>query len=172
VAYRKLGRPSDQRKAILRNLVTSLLKYGKIETTKWRAKETQRVAEKLITKAIRTYDDTVEVTKTITDTSGGEPVKKQARVVNDSPGKLAARRAIMEYLYDFPERKREKESKYEYGRRTGEVNHPVVEKLFREIAPKYAERAKSLGQGGGYTRIVKMGPRRGDAAETVILELV
>ena len=164
MAYRKLGRPSDQRKAILRNLVTSLIKYGKIETTKWRAKETQRVAEKLITKAIRTYDDTVEVTKTIDGVS--------TKVTNDSAKKLAARRSVMEYLYNFPEEKQEKESKYEYKQRTGDVNYPVVEKLFREVAPKYAERAKSLGQGGGYTRIVKMGPRRGDAAETVILELV
>ncbi len=164
MAYRKLGRPSDQRKAILRTLVTSLIKYGKIETTKWRAKETQRVAEKLITKAIRTYDDTVEVTKNIDGTS--------TKVSNDSAKKLAARRAIMEYLYDFPEEKQSKESKYDYAKRTGDVKHPVVEKLFREIAPKYAERAKSLGQGGGYTRIIKMGQRRGDAAEIVILEFV
>ncbi len=164
MAMRKLGRPSDQRKAILRNQVTSLIKYGKIETTKMRAKEAQRIAEKLITKAIRTYDDTVEVTKKIDGTN--------TKVVNDSPKKLAARRQIMEYLYDFPEEKQPKESKYEYHQRTAEVKYPVVEKLFREIAPKYAEREKSLGQGGGYTRILKMGPRRGDAAEVVILELV
>jgi large subunit ribosomal protein L17 len=126
VAMRKLGRPSDQRKAILRNQVTSLLKYGKIETTKWRAKETQRIAEKIITKAIRTYEDTVEVTKKI----GGADTK----VVNDSPKKLAARRSIMEFLYDFPEEKQPKESKYEYSKRTGDVKYPVVEKLFREIA--------------------------------------
>ncbi len=164
MAYRKLGRPSDQRKAMLRNLVTSLIKYGKVETTKMRAKETQRVAEKLITKAIRTYDDTVEVVKTVDGA--------KTKVVNDSPKKLAARRLIMEYLYDFPEEKQEKESKYDYKKRTGDIKYPVVEKLFREIAPKYAERAKASGQGGGYTRIIKMGPRRGDAAEVVILELV
>ena len=68
--------------------------------------------------------------------------------------------------------KLEKESKYKYNQRTGDVKYPVVEKVFREIAPKYAARAESLGQGGGYTRIIKMGPRRGDAAEMVILELV
>ena len=164
MAYRKLGRPTDQRRAILRNLVTALLTYGKIETTHMRAKETQRIAEKLITKALRTYEDTVEVTKTI----DGVPTT----VVNDSPKKLAARRAIMNYLYEIPEKKMPKESKYDYSKRTGEVNHPVVEKLFREIAPKYAEREKNLGQGGGYTRIMKMGPRRGDAAEVAILELV
>ncbi len=164
MAYRKLGRPSDQRRAILRNLVTSLLKYGKIETTHMRAKETQRLAEKIITKAIHVYDDTVEVVKNIDGTD--------TKVVNDSPRKLAARRNIMAYLYNVPEKKQEKESKYDYKKRTGEINNPVVEKLFREIAPKYAERAKTLGQGGGYTRIIKKGPRRGDAAEAVILELV
>ena len=164
MAMRKLGRTSDQRKAILRSQVTSLIKYGKIKTTKWRAMETRRIAEKLITKAIRTYDDTVEVTKTIDGSA--------KKFVNDSPQKLAARRRIMEYLYDFPDEKQPKESKYEYSRRTADIKYPVVEKLFREIAPKYAERAKNLGQGGGYTRIVKLGSRRGDAAEVVVLELV
>ncbi len=161
---RKLGRPSDQRRAILRQLVTSLIWYGKVETTLWRAKETRSIAEKIITKAIRQYDNTVEVTKTIDGT--------QTTVINDAPAKLAVRRAVMEYLYDFPYEKKEKESKYDYKKRTGDIAHPVVEKLFREVAPKYAKRAKDLGQGGGYTRIIKKGPRRGDAAESVILELV
>ncbi len=164
MGYRKLGRPSDQRRAILRNLVTALLNYGKIETTHMRAKETQRIAEKIITKAIRCYEDTVEVTKTIDGVA--------TTVTNDSPRKLAVRRNIMSYLYQIPAEKKEKESKYDYKMRTADVKYPVVEKLFREIAPKYAERAKNLGQGGGYTRIIKMGPRRGDAAEVVILELV
>lgn len=161
---RKLGRPSDQRKAMLRGLVTSLIMHGKIETTQMRAKETQRMAEKLVTKAIRTYEDTVEVTKTIDGT--------ETKVTNDAPKKLAARRAIMEVLYDIPEKKEDKESKYEYRQRTADIKYPVVEKLFREIAPKYAQRAKDLGQGGGYTRIIKMGQRRGDAAEVVRLEFV
>ncbi len=161
---RKLGRPSDQRKAILRNQVTSLLWYGRIETTMMRAKETQKIAEKMITKAMRVADDTVEVTKNI----DGKPTT----VKNDSPKKLATRRLLMEYLYDFPMEKEEKESKYNYKKRTGDIKNPVIEKLFREIAPKYAQRAKDLGQGGGYTRIIKKGPRRGDAAEVVILELV
>lgn len=164
MAYRKLGRPSDQRKAMLRSLVTSLFMHGKVETTLMRAKEAQRMAEKLITKAIKTYDDTVEVTKTIDGS--------QQTVVNDSPKKLAARREIIAKLYNYPEPKGEKESKYDYHQRTGDVNHPALEKLFRDIAPKYAERARSLGQGGGYTRIIKMGPRRGDGAEGAILELV
>ncbi len=79
---------------------------------------------------------------------------------------------IISYLYNVPEAKLEKESKYDYKKRTGDVNMPVVEKLFRDIAPKYAQRAKDKGQGGGYSRIIKKGPRRGDAAEVVILELV
>ena len=109
---RKLGLPTDQRRAMLRNLVTSFLKNGKIETTVTRAKETRNMAEKMITLAKR--------------------------------GDLHARRQVLAYLT-------EKE---------------VVEDLFANIAPKYAER------NGGYTRIYKMGPRRGDGAEVVILELV
>ncbi|MEG2882037.1 MAG: bL17 family ribosomal protein, partial [Christensenella sp.] len=93
-------------------------------------------------------------------------------VTNDAPAKLAARRMIISYLYNVSDAKQEKESKYEYKKRTGDINMPVVEKLFREIAPKYAQRAKDKGQGGGYSRIIKKGPRRGDSAEVVILELV
>lgn len=161
---RKLGRPTDQRLAMLRGLASAMIMYGKIETTQMRAKETQRIVEKLLTKAIRTYDDTVEVTKTIDGV--------ETKVVNDSPKKLAARRLVMQSLYEIPEKKGAKESKYEYKQRTAEVKYPVVEKLFRDLAPKYAQRAKDLGQGGGYTRIIKMGPRRGDAAEVVLLEFV
>lgn len=164
MAYRKLGRPSDQRRAMLRSIVTSLFMHGKVTTTLTRAKEAQRMAEKLITKAIRTYDDTVEVEKNI----DGTPTM----VVNDSPKKLAARRMIIANLYNYPEPKEDGESKFEYQERTRDVNHPALEKLFREIAPKYAERARTLGQGGGYTRIIKLGPRRGDGAEEAILEFV
>ncbi len=109
---RKLGRPTDHRKAMLRNQVTSLLRNGKIETTVTRAKETQRMADKMITLGKR--------------------------------GDLHARRQVLAYIYD----------------------EDVVKKLFDEIAPKYAER------NGGYTRVLKVGPRRGDAAEMAILELV
>ncbi len=109
---RKLGRPTDQRKAMLRNLVTSLLRTGKIETTVTRAKETQRMADKMITLAKR--------------------------------GDLHARRQVLAYVYD----------------------EDVVKKLFDEIGPKYQER------NGGYTRVLKVGPRRGDGAEMAILELV
>ncbi len=110
--YRKLGRPSAQRKAMLRNLVTSLLEHGKIMTTNTRAKETQSIAEKMIT------------------------LGKQ--------GHLHARRQALSYI----------------------TKEDVVKKLFDEIAPKYNER------NGGYTRILKIAPRRGDAAEVVLLELV
>ncbi len=109
---RKLGRPTDQRNAMLRNLVTSLLENGKIETTVSRAKETRSMAEKMITLG---KDNT-----------------------------LASRRSALSYL----------------------MKKSVVYKLFEEIAPKYAER------NGGYTRIIKAGPRRGDGAEMAIIELV
>lgn len=165
----KLSRVGDQRKALLRNQVTAFIWNGKIETTAARAKEVRRIAEKLITKAIHVYDDTVTVKKSVKNDAGN---MVEVEVVNDSPKKLAVRRQLMAYLYDIPEAKMEKESKYRYNKRTADNNHPVIEKLFREIAPKYDKRAKELGQGGGYTRIIKMGPRRGDAAETVILELV
>lgn len=166
---RKINRPSDQRKAILRNQVTALLWTGRIETTTARAKEVRRIAEKMITKAIHQYDNTVTVTKTVKDKNGN---MVSVDVVNDAPAKLAVRRQLMAYLYDVPETKGEKESKLDYKKRTQDNNHPVVEKLFREIAPKYDKRAKELGQGGGYTRILKKGPRRGDATEMVVLELV
>ena len=160
MAYRKLGRPSDQRKAILRTLTTALIWNGRIETTETRAKEVRSIAEKLITMAVREYDNTVTVTKNGTT------------YTNDAPSKLAARRAMMAYLYDVKEPKGAKESKSDYKARTKDVNHPVVEKLMRDYGPKYAKRAQDLGQGGGYTRIIKTGARRGDAAPMAILELL
>ena len=79
---------------------------------------------------------------------------------------------MMQYLYEIPEKKNDGESKFEYKQRTKAVNHPLVEKMFREYGPKYKQRAVDLGTGGGYTRIMKKGPRRGDATEVAILELV
>ena len=110
--YRKLGLSTDQRRAMLRSLVTSFLKHGRIETTETRAKEARSIAEKMITLAKR--------------------------------GDLHARRQVLAYV----------------------LEEEVVKTLFDEIAPKYAER------NGGYTRMMKKGPRRGDGAEVVILELV
>ena len=165
----KINRPSDQRRAILRNQVTALLWSGRIETTAARAKEVRRIAEKLITKAIHEYENTVTVTKSVKDAEGNVV---SVEVVNDAPSKLAVRRQLMSYLNEIPEEKLAKESKYNYNQRTKDNKHPVVEKLFRELAPKYDKRAKDLGQGGGYTRTLKLGPRRGDAAEMVIIELV
>ena len=169
MALRKLNRPSDQRRAILRNLVTSLIWNGRIETTQARAKEVRSIAEKLITKAVKEYNNTVTVQKSVKDENGNTITQE---FVNDAPSKLAVRRQIISYMYNYPEKKNDKENKYEYFKRTKDVNYPVVEKLFREIAPKYDEKAKQAGQGGGYTRILKMGPRRGDGAEMVIIELV
>ena len=158
--YTKLNMASGPRKAVLRNQVTALLWNGRIETTDAKAREVRRIAEKMITKAMKQYKNTVTVTKSVKDDKGNIVEKE---FVNDAPEKLAVRRQMLAYLYNVKPEKLEKESKYKY---------PVVEKVFREIAPKYAARAESLGQGGGYTRIIKMGPRRGDAAEMVILELV
>lgn len=166
--YRKLNQQQDQRQATLRNLVTALLWHGRIETTLARAKEARRIAEKLITLAVREHANTVKVVKEVAE--GDEKLKKE--IINDAPSKLAARRRIMQYLYDIPEPRKEGETKYEYKKRTAEVKYPLVEKVFREYGPKYYKRAQELGQGGGYTRIIKKGPRRGDAAEMVILELI
>lgn len=170
---RKLGRRTAQRKAMLRSLVTSLIENGRIETTEARAKEVKRIADKLIALAVKEVDDftsrQIKVSKARLD-SGGRKITKTATSKNDrkyevvereestdmvtvdSPSRLHARRQIMKWLY----RPKDKE-----GNRINLVN-----KMFDEIAPKYKERS------GGYTRIYKVGPRRGDAAEIVILELV
>ncbi len=172
MANRKLGKPSDQRVALLRNQTTALLWNGKIITTETRAKEIRSIAEKIITLAVSEYENSETVEKE-TYNEKGQIVKAEKQ--QDKPSKLHARRQIMAYLYDMPEPKQEKdgkvESKSDYKERTKDNRHPVVEKLFREIAPKYDARAKE-GKKGGYTRITKLGPRRGDAAEMVVLELV
>lgn len=170
---RKLGRRTAQRKAMLRSLVTSLIENGRIETTEARAKEVKRIAEKLITLAIREADNfssrQVKVTRARVD-SGGRKITKSATSKNnnkyevvdreevmdmatvDDPSRLHARRQIIKWLY----RVSDKDSK--------RLN--LVNKMFDEIAPKYKDR------NGGYTRIYKVGPRRGDGAEIVVLELV
>ena len=169
MANRKLGRPSDQRIALLRNQVTSLIWYGKIETTLPRAKEVSSIAEHLITIAMRECDNTIATTK---ESKNDKLQIVTKDVVNDAPARLAARRQVMKFLYDIPVMQGKDEYKVDYLERKKNIKHQVVEKLFREIAPKYKKRAEEKGQGGGYTRIVKKGPRRGDAAEMAILELI
>ena len=166
---RKLGRTASQRKAMLRNLTTNLLWYGRIETTEAKAKEVRSIVDKMITLAIREYDQTVEVEKEFYNDK--KQIVKET-FVNDLPSKLHARRLMMAYLYDIQEAKKDDESKSEYKERTKDNKHPVVEKLFREYGPKYRARNQEKNCAGGYTRIYKLGPRRGDAAEMVIIELV
>lgn len=165
----KLGRTSEQRIALLRNQASELLWYGKIKTTAAKAKELQPYVEKIITKAIKVYDLNEEKEVVKKDSKGKDITVK---VIKDSPKKLATRRNIMAKLRDLQEVKGFNESKKDYKKRTADVQHPLMEKLFNEIAPKYAQRAEELGQGGGYTRIYLLGERRGDAAEEAIIELV
>ena len=166
---RKLSRPTDQRKALLRNQVTALLWHGKIKTTEARAKEVQRIAEKLITLAIKEYDNTEKVTKEVFNEKGQTVTLE---VENDAPSKLKARREMMAYLYNVKDAKRSDETESEYAERIREINYPVVEKLFGEYGPKQRERNEENSCAGGYTRIIKLGPRRGDGAEEVMIELV
>ena len=164
----KLGMTTTQRMAVLRNQASNLLWYGRIETTLGRAKELRPYVEKIITLAINTYEDVVETTVTTKDKKGKEVVSK---IYKDGAKKLAARRKIMSLTYDLQEQ-RGKETMTEFKARTEGVQHPLVEKIFNEIAPKFAQRAQELGQGGGYTRLYKRGDRRGDAAPVAIIELV
>jgi large subunit ribosomal protein L17 len=166
---RKLGRTSKERNALLRNLASQLLWYGRIETTAQKAKELRSYVEKLITKAVNTYDDNIEFEVTKKDAKGKEITVTS---VKDGAKKLAARRAIMAKTYDLQEVKAFNEKKSDFKERTKAVQHPLMDKLFNEIAPKYAARKEELGQGGGYTRIYLLGERRGDGAETAIIELV
>ena len=169
MANSKLGRPTKERTALLRNQVSYLLWNEKLETTVAKAKSVRSLAEKLITLAVNTYEDTVKVVKTVKNDKG---VKVNQEVVNDGAKKLNARRKMMAYLYDLQEVKGEKESKAAFKAKTKDINHPLIEKMFNVYAPKYAKRKEELGQGGGYTRIIKLGARRGDDAEMAIIELV
>jgi large subunit ribosomal protein L17 len=165
----KLGKTAEQRVAMLRNQASELLWYGRIQTTQAKAKELQPYVEKIITKAVKVYDANEEKEVVKKDSKGKEVTVK---VIKDSPKKLAARRAIMGKLRDIQEVKGFSEKKSEFKARTKDVKHPLMEKLFNEIAPKYAQRTEEVGQGGGYTRIYLLGQRKGDGAEEAIIELV
>lgn len=175
--YRKLGRTSSQRKALLRGQVTELLYHGKIVTTEARAKEVKKIAEGLIALAVKEKDnyETVTVTaKVARKDKDGKNVKEvvdgkkvtvydevEKEIKKDLPSRSHARRQMMKVLYPVVSVPTEAAGKK---RNTKEVD--LVAKLFDEYAPKYANRK------GGYTRIVKIGLRKGDAAMEVVLELV
>ncbi len=166
---RKLGVNATQRIALIKNQASALLWHGKIETTEARAKEVASYVAKIITLAVNTYTDTVETEVTVADAKGKETTKT---LIKDGNKKLNARRKIMSLVNDLQEVKGFKESKPDFKKRTKAIKYPLIEKIFDEYAPKYAARKEEKGQGGGYTRIYKLGPRKGDAAEVAIIELV
>ena len=198
--YRKLGRTSSQRKALLRNQVTALIANGRIVTTQARAKEVQKIADGLVAMAVKEKDnfETVTVTaKVARKDKDGKRVKQivdkdtkavlsethrdkdgkilriengvtvtvydevEKEIKKDLPSRLHARRQMLKVLYPVVDVPKEAAGRK---RNTKEVD--LVAKLFDEYAPKYADRK------GGYTRIVKIGQRKGDAALEVLLELV
>lgn len=173
-ANKKLGRPTDQRKAMLKGLVTSLIQHGRIETTETRAKEVKDIVEKLITVAVKECDNFTapknvtisapvvdskgrKILKTVTSKNGNkyEVVERETKTelkTVDAPSRLAARRLIMNWVYKVKDEKGNTIS--------------LTNKLFSDIAPKYKDRK------GGYIRTYKLGARRGDGADVVVLELV
>lgn len=167
---RKLGMNATQRMALIKNQASALLWHGKIETTEARAKEVEGYVAKILTLAVNSYTDTVETETTVVDAKGKE-IKKT--LIKDGVKKLNARRKIITMVNDLQEVKGFKESKPDFKKRTKAVKSPLIEKIFDEYAPKYAARKEeNNGKGGGYTRIYKLGPRKGDAAEVAIIELV
>ena len=175
--YRKLGRTSSQRKALLRNQVTNLLYHGKIVTTEAKAKEIRKIAEHMIALAVREKDSYEMVTvkaKVPQKDKDGKRVKEvvdgkkvtvfdtvDKEIKKETPSRLHARRQMNKMLYGITE-----VPTATAGRKKGTKKVDVASKLFDEIAPKYADRT------GGYTRIIKIGPRKGDAAMEVVIELV
>jgi large subunit ribosomal protein L17 len=166
---RKLGVNATQRLALIKNQASELLWHGKITTTEARAKEVASYVAKIITLAVNSYTDTVETEVKVADGKGKEITKT---LVKDGTKKLNARRKIMALVNDLQEVKGFKESKPDFKKRTAAIKYPLIEKIFDEYAPKYAARKEEKGQGGGYTRIYKLGPRKGDAAEVAIIELI
>lgn len=175
--YRKLGRTASQRKALLRNQVTNLLYHGKIVTTEAKAKEIRKIAEGLIAMAVKEMDNFETVTvkaKVARKDKDGKRIKEvvdgkkktvydevEKTIKKDSPSRLHARRQMLQILYPVTEVPTTAAGKK---KNTKKVDLPA--KLFDEIAPKYVNRK------GGYTRIVKIGQRKGDGAMEVLIELV
>lgn len=169
MANRKLGKRTDIRVQLLYSQASQLLWHGKIQTTVDRAKEIRKIAEKMVTLAVNTYEDTLTVTK---EKLNQKDEKIKVEFTNDGPKKLAARRYMLARLEDLQEEQGAKEKKADYKLRTAEINHPLIEKLFRFYAPKYAKRAEELRTKGGYTRILRLGDRRGDDAKLCIIEMI
>ena len=175
--YRKLGKTSDQRKALLRNQVTALIYKGRIITTQARAKEVMKIADGLIALAMKEKDnyETVKVSakvpvkdkdgKRVKEVVDGKKVTKfeivEKEIKKDLPSRLHARHQMLRVLYPVTEVPLQKA-----GRKRGTKEIDLVAKLFDEYGPKYASR------NGGYTRIIKIGQRKGDGALQVVLELV
>lgn len=175
--YRKLGRTSAQRKALLRGQVTSLIYHGKIITTEAKAKEVRKIAEGLINLAIKEKDnfEMIKVSakvpmkdkdgKRIKDMVDGKKVTKynivEKELKKDLPSRVHVRRQILKVLYPVKE-----VPTTNAGRKRNTKQADLVAKMFDEYGVKYANRR------GGYTRIIKIGPRKGDAAMMVVLELV
>ena len=175
--YRKLGKKTKLRKALLRSQVTALLYNGKIITTEARAKEIQKLVEPMITLAAKEKDNFEEVTvmakvarkdkdgKRVKEVKDGKKVtvydEVEKKVTKDAPSRLHARRQLMKFLYPVTE-----VPAAGAGRKKNTKKVDLVEKLFNEYGKKYASR------NGGYTRIVKIGQRKGDAALMVVLEFV
>lgn len=175
--YRKLGKTSSQRKALLRNQVTALLHNGKIITTEARAKEVKKIAEGIIALAVKEKDN-FEMVKVMAKVprkdKEGKRVKEvvdgkkvtvfdevEKEIKKDLPSRLHARRQMLKVLYSITE-----VPTANAGKKKNTKQVDLVAKLFDEVAPKYVSR------NGGYTRIVKIGQRKGDAAMEVVLELV
>ena len=172
--YRKLGKTSSQRKALLRNQVTMLVANGKIITTEARAKEIRKIVEGLIALAVKEKDnfELVKVTakvpqkdkdgKRVKEVVDGKKVtvfdEVEKEIKKDLPSRLHARHQMLKVFYDVTENPD--------GKKKTAKKVDLVAKMFDEIAPKYTNR------NGGYTRIVKIGPRKGDAAMMVLIELV
>ena len=166
---RKLGKPSDQRLALVSNLATDLLWFGHIETTFDRAKSAARLAEQIITLAVNTYEDVVTTEKVTLDNNGKE---KKVTVSKDGVKKLAARRKIIALVQNRQEQRKKGEKLADFEARTQGIEMPLVEKIFDDLAPKYAERAKEKDRKGGYTRVIKTSVRRGDNAQMALVELI